>query len=81
MKTSVPVSVKVEGTSFIREVSSMGLSNLDNNAREEYYAKVRLLKTQKQEINSIKCELSDVKNDITEIKQMLAQLIGKGTNG
>jgi cell shape-determining protein MreC len=74
-------SVKVEGTNFIREVSSMGLSNMDVSSRDEYYNKVRLLKGQKQEINSIKSELSDVRNDITEIKEMLSQLIGKGSNG
>jgi hypothetical protein len=74
-------SVKVEGTSFVREISSMGLSNMDASSRDEYYNKVRLMKGQKQEINTIKSELSDVRNDITEIKEMLSQLIGKGSNG
>lgn len=74
-------SVKVEGTSFVREISSMGLSNMDTISKDEYHNKVRLLKSQKQEINTIRSELSDVKNDITEIKEMLSQLIGKGSNG
>jgi len=74
-------SVKVEGTSFVREIKSMGLSNMDTSSRDEYYNKVRLLKNQKQEINTIRSELSDVRNDITEIKEMLSQLIGKGSNG
>jgi hypothetical protein len=59
----------------------MGLSNTDTSSRDEYYNKVRLMKGQKQEINTIKSELSDVRNDITEIKEMLSQLIGKGSNG
>ena len=74
-------SVKVEGTSFVREISSMGLSNMDTISKDEYHNKVRLLKSQKQEINTIRSELSDVKNDIIEIKEMLSQLIGKGSNG
>lgn len=74
-------SVKVEGTSFVREIKSMGLSNMDTISKDEYHNKVRLLKNQKHEINTIKSELSDVRNDITEIKEMLSQLIGKGSNG
>lgn len=69
--------VKIEGTHLIREVSSMGLSNLDQVAKNDYYSKVQLIKTQKQEINSIKSELFNVKNDISEIKQLLTQLLKK----
>lgn len=78
---NLPDTVKVEGTHFIRELGSMGLSNVDVNAKNEYYSKVRMLKTQKNEINTIKAEITSVKNDVTDIKELLKQLIGKGNNG
>lgn len=59
----------------------MALINKDNSARDEYYAKVKLLKTQKDEINIIKADISSLREDIGEIKDILRQLIGKGTNG
>jgi DNA anti-recombination protein RmuC len=78
---NLPETIKVEGTTFIRELGSMGLSNVDVNARNEYYSKARMLKKQKEEINNIKTELTSMKNDVTDIKELLKQLIGKGTNG
>lgn len=69
--------VKVTGTNFVRDINSMGLSNTDTMAKDEYYNKVRLLKNQKEQINMINQELSDVKSDIFEIKQLLQQLIVK----
>lgn len=59
----------------------MALINKDNSARDDYYAKVKLLKTQKDEINIIKADISSLREDIGEIKEILRQLIGKGTNG
>lgn len=73
--------VKVEGAPFIRDVASMGLSNVDINSKNEYYSKVRLLKTQKDEINTIKSEVNSIKTDMQDIKQLLTQILGKGTNG
>lgn len=68
--------VKVEGTTFIRDIKSMGLSNMDPAARNEYYAKVELLKRQKSEINTIKNEVDSLKIDLCEIKSLLSQLLG-----
>ena len=59
----------------------MALINKDNNARDEYYAKVRMMKLQKDEINRLQTEMSSMKEDLTEIKQILKELIGKGSNG
>jgi gluconate kinase len=53
----------------------MQLSSTDYTERNEYYLKVRLLKTQKQEINKLNDELSTIKSDMSEIKQLLAELI------
>ena len=59
----------------------MALINKDNNARDEYYAKVKMMKLQKDEINRLQTEMSSMKEDLTEIKQILKELIGKGSNG
>lgn len=70
--------VKVQGTNFVREVSSMGLSNLDTAAKNEYYAKVQMLKTQKHEINNINVEMNSLKKEMSEIKELLVKLLSKG---
>jgi hypothetical protein len=66
--------VKVTGTNFVRDTGSMGLSNIDVAAKDEYYNKVRLMQSQKEQINSMNNEISDLKNDISEIKSLLKQL-------
>ncbi len=67
--------VKIEGANFVRDIKTMQLSSTDYTERNEYYLKVRLLKTQKQEINKLNDELSSIKNDMLDIKQLLAELI------
>ena len=78
---NLPNVVKVEGTPFVRELVSMGLSNMDISAKNEYFSKVRMLSLQKEEINNMKTEISSIKNDVNDIKELLKQLIGKGNNG
>jgi len=67
--------VKIEGANFVRDIRTMQLSSTDYTERNEYYLKVKLLKTQKQEINKLNDELSTIKSDMSEIKQLLAELI------
>jgi hypothetical protein len=67
--------VKIEGANFVRDIKTMQLSSTDYTERNEYYLKVRLLKTQKQEINKLNDELSSIRNDMLDIKQLLAELI------
>ena len=73
--------VKVEGTSFVRDTETMLLMNTDVVSKNEYYAKARLLKTQKQEINNVKCEIQGIKEDMKEIKELMLKLMDKNTNG
>jgi len=72
---STETLVKIEGANFVRDIKTMQLSSTDYTERNEYYLKVRLLKTQKQEINKLNEELSSIKNDMLDIKQLLAELI------
>jgi hypothetical protein len=74
-------TVKVEGTNFVRELKSMGLSNLDTFSKNDYYSKVRMMKSQKDEINNIRKDVISLRTDMQDIKSLLEQLLNKGTNG
>jgi hypothetical protein len=67
--------VKVTGTNFVRDTGSMGLNNNDDVSRNEYYSKVRMLKTQKDEINTVKAEIAGIKDDVNEIKHLMLKLL------
>ena len=67
--------VKVTGTNFVRDTGSMGLINTDDVSRNEYYSKVRMLKTQKDEINTVKAEIASIKDDVNEIKHLMLKLL------
>jgi len=73
--------VQIPGTTLVRDTNSMGLINRDRNGLEDYNAKRKILATQKDEINNVKMELINVKNDMQEIKQLLLQLMDKNING
>jgi hypothetical protein len=77
MNTKRTHYIKIEGTNLVRDTSTMAISNKDITGKNEYYAKVQMLKTQKQEINNMKSELYNLKEDLKEIKQLLTQLIKK----
>jgi hypothetical protein len=66
--------VKVEDSTFVRDTNSMALINIDMTARDEYYAKAKLLKGQKEEINNIKLDIDEIKSQMSEIKSLLIQL-------
>jgi hypothetical protein len=73
--------VDVKDSKFVRDIKSMALINKDSAARDEYYAKVKILTLQKEEINNMKTEITSIKSDVNDIKELLKQLIGKGSNG
>ena len=64
--------VQITGTTFVRDTDTMGVINRDKNGLEDYLKKRNLMATQKEEINNMKTELS-------EIKQMLLLLINKSS--
>jgi archaellum component FlaC len=59
----------------------MGLINKDYTAREEYYAKLRMVKSQKDEINTIKSDIDSLRGDMKDIKSLLEQLLEKNIHG
>ena len=69
--------IKVNNTNFVRDTESMAIINTDNTARNEYYEKVRLAKSQKEQINKMNADISDLRNDIGQIKQLIQLLVNK----
>jgi len=69
--------VRVSGTNYVRDVNTMAIMPVDNTEKNEYYAKLRVIKSQKEEINKIRSEIDEIKSDVGEIKSLLKQLIGK----
>lgn len=69
--------VKVPGTSFVRDTKSMALENTDQAAKEEYLAKTKILNGQKEKINKMNNDITVLRNEIGDIKQLLQQLIDK----
>jgi prefoldin subunit 5 len=72
--------VKVNNSTFVRDTNSMALIDTDMASKNEYLAKVRMLQTQKEEINKVKSEIADVKDDLQVIKRLMTQLLSKGSN-
>jgi hypothetical protein len=69
--------VKVTGTQFVRDTKSMAIMNTDVSEKNEYYNKVKLLRAQKEQINKMNSEITELKNDIGEIKSLIRLLIDK----
>ena len=69
--------VKVNDSTFVRDVQSRALINQDYTGRDEYYAKVRMLNNQKTEINKVNAEINQIKSEMSDIKDLLKQLLLK----
>jgi len=70
--------VRVTGTNFVRDTNSMAIMPTDNLEKNEYMAKLRLVKSQKEEINTLKQEINSIREDVVDIKNLLRELIVKG---
>jgi len=55
------------------------LINTDQNSKNEYYNKVRMMQTQKEELNKVKSEMDNIKNDVGEIKELILKLLEKSS--
>ena len=69
--------LKVNNADLVRDTESMALLNTNITEKNEYYAKVRLLKNQKDELNKVNTEISELKNEMNDIKSLLKQLIDR----
>jgi len=68
--------VKIDGANYVRDTASMAMMPTDQTEKNEYYAKVQMMKLQKTEINRLRQEINNIKSDVGEIKSLLCQLIG-----
>lgn len=73
--------VKIPNTNLVREIESKALINRDSSELENYLSRRKLLESQRDELNTVKYEMNNLKNDIVEIKQLMLQLLDKGSNG
>ena len=73
--------VKVEGTNLYRDTETMALINRDFKEKNDYITKSRLLKNQKEQINTVKEEIEVIRGEMSEIKQLMIKLLEKGSNG
>jgi hypothetical protein len=73
--------VKVEGTNLYRDTETMALINRDTREKNDYIMKSRLIKNQKDQINTVKEEIEVIRGEMSEIKQLMIKLLEKGSNG
>jgi hypothetical protein len=69
--------VKINGTNLVRDTNSMGISNQDSAAKEEYYAKVRMIQNQKEGLNKVNEEINELRCELGDIKCLLVKLLNK----
>lgn len=68
--------LKVEGRdSLVRDTSNMAIINTSTTEYEEYIARRNAVLAEKEEMSMQRQELNTLKSEISEIKQMLALLI------
>ena len=73
--------LKVKGTKLVRDTRSGAIINQDKFGLDEYLAKRRSMELQKQEINKVKTDITELKKDMSDIKDLLRKLLEKGSNG
>ena len=70
--------LKVQGTKLVRDPRSGAIINQDKTGLDEYLARRRGMESQKEEINKVKSDIIEMKQDMTEIKSLLLKLLEKG---
>ena len=66
--------VKVDDTSFVRDIHSKAILNTDRNGLNEYYMNRELAKNQQLEKTEDKARLNKLEQDMQDIKQLLLQI-------
>ena len=66
--------VKIDDTSFVRDIHSKAILNTDRNGLNEYYMKRELAKKQQLEKTEDKARSNKLEQDMQDIKQLLLQI-------
>jgi hypothetical protein len=70
--------LKVEGNdSLVRDISNKAIINTNNKAYDDYIKKRNSAKLMKEQIISQQEQINSIKSDVTEIKELLIQLLNK----
>lgn len=59
---------------LIRDMRSKAILNVNQNALQEHISKQKM----KENIHKVQEEVNLIKNDLSEIKKLLSQLVSKG---
>jgi len=70
--------LKVEGTKLVRDTRSGAIINQDKDGLETYLNRRRIMESQKEEINNVKSEIKELKEDLADIKSLIIKLLEKG---
>jgi len=73
--------IPIPGTTLVRDTKNMALINQDKNGLEDYLKRRNLMAARQDQINNMKLDIDDLKQDISEIKKLVMILIEKGSNG
>ena len=68
----------INGTNLYRDTESMALINKDVSGAEDYKVKRKFAESQVHQINSVRAEMNNIKNDISDIKKLIVKLLEKG---
>ena len=60
-----------------RDAGSSGIVNTDNQGYQAYVANREKLLTDKQRIDQLETSVEEIKGDLTDIKNLLVQLVDK----
>ncbi len=70
--------VRIEDTALIRDIHSKAILNTDKSGLNDYLMKREIAKKQQAEQVQTKDRLNKIENDMSEIKNLLVQLVNTG---
>ncbi len=70
--------VRIEDTALIRDIHSKAILNTDKSGLNDYLMKREIAKKQQDEQVQTKDRLNKIENDMSDIKNLLVQLVNTG---
>jgi len=70
--------VRIEDTALIRDIHSKAILNTDKSGLNDYLMKREIAKKQQVEQIQTKDRLNKIENDMSDIKNLLVQLVNTG---
>ena len=73
--------IPIPGTTLVRDTETMALINKDTTGQQEYYNRRNKMAAEKEQINKIKTEVQSLKDDVSDIKELLHKILENQING